>query len=204
MCGRYYVDDDTAKEIEKLVRQAEEKSSASQALKLLPTDIHPTQTAPVLAAVDKGSRICCRMQRWGFLVPGGKKTGGKLIFNARSETAAEQRMFFEAVACRRAVIPATWFYEWNRNKEKNIFYRKEKKVLFMAGIYNLYPDGEHFVILTTRANESMEPVHSRMPLLLEEEEILPWIVQPDLTQDFLRKIPNRLERRFEYEQISLF
>ena len=28
MCGRYYVDDDTAKEIEKLVRLAEEKSSA--------------------------------------------------------------------------------------------------------------------------------------------------------------------------------
>ncbi len=102
------------------------------------------------------------------------------------------------------MIPATWFYEWNRNKEKNIFYRKEKPVLFMAGFYNLYPDGEHFVILTTRANESMEAVHNRMPLLLEDGEILPWITQPDRTQDFLHKVPGLLERRSEYEQISLF
>ncbi len=206
MCGRYYVDDDTAKEIEKLVRLAEEKSRAAPALKLSAKDIHPSEIAPVLAVKDGGSRICCRMQRWGFTVA-ENNTGSaekKLIFNARSETVTEKRMFSDAVARRRAVIPATWFYEWNRNKEKNIFYRKEKPVLFMAGFYNLYPDGEHFVILTTRANESMEAVHNRMPLLLEDGEILPWITQPDRTQDFLHKVPGLLERRSEYEQISLF
>ncbi len=57
MCGRYYVDDDTAKEIEKLVRLAEEKSSAAPALKLSAKDIHPSEIAPVLAVKDGGSRI---------------------------------------------------------------------------------------------------------------------------------------------------
>lgn len=38
-------------------------------------------------------------------------------------------MFREGVEHRRVVVPATWFYEWNRNKEKNIFYRKEQPVI---------------------------------------------------------------------------
>lgn len=206
MCGRYYVDDDTAREIERLVRQVDEnrRQAALPSVTLQAKDICPTDTAPVLAASDVGSNLCCRMQRWGFW--GGASPSGrgakKLIFNARSETAAEKPMFSAAVAHRRAVIPATWFYEWNREKEKNIFSRGERRVLFMAGFYDRYPDGEHFVILTTQANASMKPVHDRMPLVLEEEEIRPWILEPGRTRDFLLKRPCPLERRSEYEQLD--
>ncbi len=110
MCGRYYVDDETAGEINKMIYRADGKV---------------------------------------------KKT------------------FRDSVEHRRIVIPAAWFYEWNRKKEKNIFYRKEQPVLFMAGIYKRYQGEERFVILTTKANASMEPVHDRMPLILEENEIIP-------------------------------
>ena len=208
MCGSYYVDDGTAREIEKLVRQVDEgrqQGSLSFAA-LQAKDICPTEIAPVLAASNTGSHLCCRMQRWGFLgqFSGSGHAGKKLVFNARCETVTEKPMFSAAVANRRAVIPATWFYEWNHEKEKNIFSRRGGEVLFMAGFYDRYPDGEHFVILTTQANESMRPVHDRMPLVLEEEDIRPWILEPNRTMDFLGKKPCLLERKSPYEQLCLF
>ena len=201
MCGRYYVDDDTAREIEKLVRQMDEKmrgTAAACKVEIVAKDIHPTETAPVLASFGFG--LECRWQRWGF--PGFQK--GKVIFNARSESAMEKPMFREAVLHRRVVIPATWFYEWDRNKQKHTFYRNGGTALLMAGCYKKYEDGDRFVILTTQANASMEPVHDRMPLILEREEAVDWLLEDGTAEEMLRKLSPLLERRAEYEQMSLF
>ena len=199
MCGRYYVDDDTAKEIEKLVRQVDEKMRQTSAagIRQQAKDIHPSELAPVITA--DGDGLCCRWQKWGF--PGF--SGKQLIFNARCESALEKRMFREGVESRRIVVPAAGFYEWNKNKEKNIFYRKGQPVLFMAGLYNRYQDEDRFVILTTAANDSMKPVHDRMPLVLERDEIYKWLNEDQMMETFLQKMPALLERRVEYEQISI-
>lgn len=74
----------------------------------------------------------------------------------------------------------------------------------MAGCMNRYEDGERFVILTTAANESMEPVHDRMPLILEPDEVGPWIWDDERTKSLLEKEPCLLERRTDYEQMTLF
>lgn len=198
MCGRYYVDDDTAREIEKLVRQVDEKMRRTECIHLKAGDIHPSEVAPIIA--NDHDDLCCKWQRWGF--PGF--SGKQLIFNARSESALEKKMFKESVEHRRVIVPATWFYEWNRNKEKNIFYRDGQPVLYMAGLYNRYQDEDRFVILTTAANESMKPVHDRMPLLLERDEIGKWLFEDSLTKTFLQKTPALLERRADFEQMSLF
>lgn len=200
MCGRYYVDDDTAQEIERIIRMAEEKvAKATREPVLLPSgDIHPTDRAPILMADRQG--ICCHIQKWGF--PGFDTK--QVLFNARCESALEKPTFREAVAKRRIVVPAAGFYEWNSRKEKSTFYHKNHPALFMAGLYNPYDEGNRFVILTTTANTSMAPVHDRMPLLLEEEEILPWILNPDAAKEILMKVPYLLERKTEFEQMSLF
>ena len=201
MCGRYYIDDDTAREIEKLVRQVDEKmrrTAAAGRVEIMAKDIHPTETAPILTS--SGSGLECQWQRWGF--PGFQKS--KVIFNARSESAMEKPMFRDAVLHRRAVIPAAWFYEWDRSKQKHTFYRKDGAALFMAGCYRKYEDGDRFVILTTQANASMEPVHDRMPLILERAEAVDWLLEDGTAEELLRKLPSLLERRAEYEQMSLF
>ena len=198
MCGRYYVDDETAREIEKLIRQVDEKLRKSESIHLQAGDIRPSEIAPVIAA--NHNDLCCRWQRWGF--PGFN--GKQLIFNARSESALEKKLFKESVEHRRVVVPATWFYEWNKNKEKNIFYREKQPVLYMAGFYNYYQNEDRFVILTTAANESMKPIHDRMPLLLERDEIEQWLFEDSLTESLLHRKPTLLERRADYEQISLF
>ncbi|MCM1222761.1 MAG: SOS response-associated peptidase [Lachnospiraceae bacterium] len=207
MCGRYYVDDDTAREIEKLVRQAEEKlkkaASSHRAeqevrLEITAKDIHPTDLAPIL--VSSGSGLECRWQRWGF--PGFQK--GQVIFNARCESAMEKPLFREGILHRRAVIPAAGFYEWNREKKKYTFYREGHSAVFLAGCCRKYEDGDRFVVLTTQANASMEPVHDRMPLVLEGEEAADWILEDAKAGEILQKTPPLLERRTEYEQMSLF
>lgn len=203
MCGRYYVDDETAREIEKLVRQLDERRGQDEkagrdAVSLSSRDIHPSDMAPVLLADRDGLR--CDWQRWGF--PGFQ--GKKVIFNARSETAMEKPMFRESALHGRAVIPAAWFYEWSREREKNIFFRRDSPVLFMAGLYRQYREGARFVILTTEANETMRPIHDRMPLLLERAEVGDWLENCEKTSAFLRRTPALLERKAEYEQRSLF
>lgn len=182
MCGRYYVDDNTVREIEKVIRQVDERFSidsragvSQNTLKLSAGDIHPTELAPVL--VTEHGTVGCRMLRWGL--PGfvAKERGRKrpVIFNARSETAMDKPAFRDGIRSRRIVVPAAWFYEWNCRKEKNTFRRQDSSVLFMAGCYNHYEDGDRFVILTTAANASMEPVHDRMPLILERDELAAWL-----------------------------
>ena len=121
--------------------------------------------------------------------------GRQVIFNARCESAMEKPLFCDSMRHSRVVIPATWFYEWNLRKEKNTFYRKDAPALFMAGCCREYEDGTCFVILTTRANASMEPVHDRMPLILEENEIAPWILNEERARDILHKTPCLLERK---------
>ena len=201
MCGRYYVDDKTAREIEKLVCQVEERKrqESLRAVRRIKTaDIYPGKDAPVLSGTN-GS-LCCGWKRWGF--PGFE--GKKLIFNARCESVLEKPLFRDSVLHRRIVVPAAWFYEWNPQKEKNTFRRKNTPVLFMAGASRQYEDGAHFVILTTGANASMKPVHDRMPLILEREEIGEWMLDDTKTEDILRKVPCLLERQSDYEQMSLF
>ena len=201
MCGRYYLDDETAGEIEKLIRQVDKKlrqDSMAAIRKITEKDMYPTQMAPVLAG--KGSALCCGWQRWGF--PGFQKK--QVIFNARCESAMEKPMFRDSIRHGRIVIPAAWFYEWNQRKEKNTFYRKDTSVLFMAGCCRQYEDGVRFVILTTGANASMKPVHDRVPLILEEKEIVPWILDEEEAEGLLHKTPCLLERRSDYEQLTLF
>ena len=193
MCGRYYVDDETAREIEKLVRDLDRR------LKMERTgDVFPSQNAIILKG--EVNHLAAEQMRWGF--PGFEK--GKLLINARAETALERPTFRESVQDRRCIIPARGFYEWNKSKEKFTFERKETPVLFMAGCYNRYEGQERFVILTTDANSSVAPVHNRMPLILEPEELKDWVLDDQATESLLHKTPVLLEQRAEYEQMRLF
>ena len=194
---------ETTEEIEKLVRQAEKslrQNSIAALNRISSTDIRPSDEAPVLLADD--GRITCTWQRWGFPMTPGLEKG--LVFNARCESAAEKPFFREDIRHRRAVVPAAAFYEWDREKTKYTFRKEDRKALFMAGCCRHYNDGEHFVILTTAANSSMEPIHDRMPLLLEETEVSDWLLNNNSTDELLRKIPPLLSRNTEYEQLSFF
>ena len=197
MCGRYHFSAELLDEIRDLTEQKDWKLE----LGVLDRDIHPGDTAPVItAAGDQGGSLRACRQKWGYPGPGGKG----LVFNARSESVFEKRMVRNSVSQRRAAVPVSWFYEWNKNKEKFTFTKEGSRILFLAGFYGRYEDGDRFVILTTQANASMAPVHSRMPLVLEREQVREWILDSKKTKELLGQEPPRLARDCEYEQQTLF
>ena len=208
MCGRFYVDEGTAREIEQVIRSVD-----LQIQKMRTGDIYPSQSAGILAcrsrqknpllagpAAEKSPALELTEMHWGF--PQYQKKG--LLINARAETALERRTFRESVLHRRCVIPARHFYEWDSDKNKVTFFREDRPVLFMAGFYNWFQDDERFIILTTQANASVSPVHNRMPLILDEGELKDWVYDDKFTEYALHKTPPDLWREQEYEQQSLF
>lgn len=208
MCGRFYVDEGTAKEIERVIRGVNLRIQ-----KMRTGDIYPSQPAGILtchsrqknplsagSAAENSPALELNEMHWGFLQY--QKKG--LLINARAETALERRTFRESVLHRRCVIPARHFYEWDSDKNKVIFFREDRPVLFMAGFYNRFQDGARFIILTTEANASVDPVHNRMPLVLDEGELEDWVYDDKFTEYALHKIPPELWREQEYEQQSLF
>jgi putative SOS response-associated peptidase YedK len=65
-------------------------------------------------------------------------------------------------------------------KNKYLFRESCKTTLYMAGISNTFRDVpgieyDAFTILTTEANDSVEPFHDRMPVILAPDEIDLWI-----------------------------
>lgn len=192
MCGQYYVDDETAREIEKIVRDLDRKLHVERT-----GDIRPSQRAAVIKGENEHLMADC--MAWGF----PRFDGKGLLINARAESAMERKTFRNSVQHRRCIIPAKGFYEWDKSKEKFSFERYDSPVLFMAGCYNQY-DQDRFVILTTDANTSVSPVHDRMPLILEPDELESWVLDDGATEFILHKIPVMLKSSTEYKQMSLF
>lgn len=192
MCGRYYIDEDMGNEIGHIVREIDENMKIWRQ-----GDVYPSQAAPVI--YGRGNHLYGSEMKWGV-----DSRDRKLLVNARAETAMERPTFSESVRHRRCIIPARHFYEWNSQKQKVTFFRAHKPVIYMAGFYRMQEDVPHFIILTTAANDSMRPVHDRMPLILEETELDSWIWEDSEVSSFLGKLPPSLEHSQEYEQLSLF
>lgn len=193
MCGRYFLDSEAIKDAEDFCELKNSRIPDWRA-----RDIRPSDTAPVLA-LDKSGLTDLKLQKWGLSGFGEHS----LIFNARAETALEKRLFSAAIQNTRAVIPAAFFYEWDEKKQKWTFGREDGRTLFFGGFWKREPDGDRFVILTTEPNESMKPVHDRMPLILERDEIKAWLCT-DAFRDILSKKCAELHKKTEYEQLSLF
>ena len=175
MCGRYYVDDETSREIEKIVRKLDQRLKIEHG-----QDIHPSESAVILTKECK--EVAARQMQWGF--PGFQGKG--LLINARAEAILDKKTFRDSVLHRRCVIPAHHFYEWSKNKEKYTFQSpKQDATLFMAGCYQIY-NGQ------------------RMPLLLERQELEDWIMEDAAVEFILAKKPILLNRTAEYEQLKLF
>ena len=147
-------------------------------------NIAPTQIIPVI--LEKQGKRIIEGLRWG-LIPSWAKDdsiGNKLI-NARAETLAEKPSFKNAFQSRRCLIPASGFYEWMKQakgaKQPFYFSLKDKEIFGFAGLYEQWQDKETgkqletFTIITTEANQVLEPIHERMPVILKAENYAQWL-----------------------------
>jgi putative SOS response-associated peptidase YedK len=123
--------------------------------------------------------------KWG-LIPSwsnDEKIGYKLI-NARSETVAEKPSFRSAFKHRRCLIPASGFYEWQKQgtgrKQPFFISMRDGELFSFAGLWERWhdPEGEEVqscTIQTTTANEVMQPIHERMPVILGPSAEEQWL-----------------------------
>ena len=193
MCGRYYVGEKLIEKVQKVIGDLRVPMEYVYC-----GDITPAMKAPVIA--DRNHKPVLEQMTWGF----EKYDGKGLIINARAEKAEEKRLFRECVRNRRILIPASGFYEWDRDKNKVTFTLENSPVIFLAGFYQrteVALDGR-YVILTTAANASMEPVHDRMPLMIAEKDISAWLSDESAVQGLLRQEMPLLTAEREYEQQS--
>ena len=189
MCGRYFISESTAEDIERIVRMVDAE--------LTPGDITPGMEAPVIARHKE--ELCLQKMHWGF-----QKPDKGLIINARVETLLHLPLFSESAQHRRCVIPAAGFYEWDRHKNKGVFDLYSQEVLFLAGIYQMWRNRPSFVILTTAANASVVQIHDRMPLMIPKPDIGSWLMDDSRVGEFLQLKMPRLRSHMEYQQMSLF
>ena len=113
--------------------------------------------------------------RWG-LIPSWAKSAsvGSRTINARAETVAERPSFRTAFQRRRCLVLADGFHEWERKGSS----RRPMRIVMapgepfaFAGLWDAWrdPKGEivcYCAIITTSANESLSPIHDRMPVIL--------------------------------------
>ncbi len=191
MCGRYHIDPELAVEIQEIISDRVKKLRFEQ------KDIFPGSKGLIL--VPENDEIIPREVMWGF--PGKEKN--KLIINARSESALQKPMFSDSLMQRRCIIPASSFYEWDREKNKVTYSRMDHSAIFLAGIYNRFKDEDRFSILTTAANDSVSDVHDRMPVTIEKDALSDWLFDYEKTPALLQKEMPMYESKKDYEQLTL-
>lgn len=167
MCGRFLLET----EIDDLMRYYNIANAADFSIEH--KTVFPSQSTPVIIRHDEENRI--GTMNWGFIIPGVKK----LIINSRVETIFEKKSFKSSVENRRCIVPATAFLEW-KDKLPYTVKLENKMPMSFAGIYKKHTDENgisawQFSILTRESNESMKPLHERMPLMLPDQTFETWM-----------------------------
>ena len=186
MCGRYYIaSEDSGEEIRKLIDELNRREAETQKSTAFKTgEVFPGDDALV---VCNNKKLESRpfVMRWGF--SGMDK---RLLINARSESAQEKQMFRDLIGMRRALIPASGYFEWERNGKTKTKYllSTDEKCIFMAGLYRPKADapGHEFVILTKDAAPGIRFIHDRMPVAFSKHEAQAWL-QPGNNYDRIIK-----------------
>jgi putative SOS response-associated peptidase YedK len=192
MCGRYLFKQNDDEELNDWIHKLNLENPSELSLK----EVFPSQKTIVLIGPDTPA-----VMRWGL-----KKWDDKgLIINARSESVKESPFFREHLSLRRCIIKAEAFFEWNKDKQKNIVSGPQQKPFYMAGVYDDSTETPTFAILTDEAEGEFRKLHNRVPLFIPEVYLQRYIDDgAALLEDFRNLKQFDLTWKNQETQISLF
>ena len=161
MCGRYVVTNPVSKtkSLVKTAIKVEDKENYNA---------HPYQDLPVIKKYTNGNAL--ENLKWGLVPSWSKKKEFKPLINARLETIDEKVSFKKLIQLTRCVVVADGFYEWKheeRNKIPYYFLRNDKKIMYIAGIY----EKNQFCLITEKANKNITAIHHRQPVILDKTDV---------------------------------
>ena len=178
MCGRYNLITDA----EALVDLFEIEQTLFDVSELHPRyNIAPSQD--VLIVRDTGNGRELALAHWGLVPHWSKEAKPKYsTINARAETIAEKPTYREAFKRKRCLIPTTGFYEWKQNEGQRTPYHIQQpdgRLFAFAGLWDHWDKEDagfdSCSIIVTGANETMQPIHDRMPVILNPAQYSTWL-----------------------------
>ena len=190
MCGRYTLA--TSQE------QLQERFSVQGGnLEIQPRyNVAPTQSVLTVTS-NAEHQNQAEYMRWGLIPSWAKDASmGARMINARAETLAEKPSFRRALQKRRCLVLADGFYEWKSGgKSKTPFYLalRTREPFGMAGLWETWkaPSGEWIhscTIITTEANDLVDRIHNRMPVILPQDVEATWLDQDINDPGFLTEL----------------
>jgi len=178
MCGRYVITNAVTK-TSKLVKSAIQIEDSEN------YNAHPYQKLPVIKKYINGNTL--ENLKWGIVPSWAKKKDFKALINARLETIDEKISFKKLIKIYRCVAVANGFYEWKReekNKTPYYFLRKDKKIMYFAGIY----ENNEFCLITEQASDNVSEIHHRQPVILNEADVKRYLNLELSGSNFLKEI----------------
>jgi putative SOS response-associated peptidase YedK len=178
MCGRYNLITDT----EALVEFFEIEQVLFEPAELVARyNVAPSQTVPIVRMGETGRELLLAI--WGLVPHWSRESKIKYsTINARAETVAEKPTFRHAFRRQRCLVPATGFYEWKRTGDRKRPYHicmPDYGLFAFAGLWDRWKrEGEafeSFSIIVTTANTVMQPIHERMPVILNQVQYSGWL-----------------------------
>lgn len=136
--------------------------------------IRKTDPGLVLRGLDREPET----MRWGFY-----REFNPAVNNARADKLDSGIWNKAWREKRRCIIPVAAFYEWTGppgHKQAHAIGATNGEWLWMAGLWeDNHKEGLTYTMFTTSANEQMTPIHDRMPVILADDELEPFLTEPD-------------------------
>jgi putative SOS response-associated peptidase YedK len=197
MCGRFTLKASRAK-IQELIGSSKSLPLFEPRFNICPSQ----QVLAVRIEPERGEREGT-MLKWGLIPSWAKEPSiGNNLINARADTIAEKPAFRSAFKKRRCIVLADGFYEWGQTgpggKTPYYFQMKDGSPFALAGLWDRWEKGEEPVesctLITTEANGIVEPVHDRMPVILEPHDYQRWLdpaeQRAEVLKALLRPLPD--------------
>ena len=191
MCGRFTLRTNPRDwaDVFAVVRQLEDDWTPAY-------NIAPTQK---VVCIRDGEEREFFKARWG-LIPSWAKDAkiGSSCINARVETVDTKPAFRSAFKKRRCLVMADGYYEWRPSDKQPFFISlKSGEQMAFAGLWETWksPEGplDSCTICTTEANDTMDHLHDRMPIILPRQSIDHWldpkVSDPDELKPMLLQFP---------------
>lgn len=103
------------------------------------------------------------------------------MFNARSENLVRSRAFQRPFESQRGIIPMSSFIEWRTDHQvkQPWLIKGSNSTLAVAALWDRWKGGGHELlsctVVTTAAAPEFSPWHSRMPVMLDIDELDRWL-----------------------------
>ena len=190
MCGRFTLSSD-------LTEFAKQLGLRFDSQKYKPRyNICPSQQVAAVLNDDSNELM---LAKWG-LVPAWARDPsiGNRLVNARAEGIETKASFRNSFKRRRCVVLADGFFEWGtrpgqKGKIPYYFRLTSREVFGLAALWDIWLDPSAktelltICLITTTPNRVVEPIHNRMPVIVEPRFFNIWLSEEEQPLERLKR-----------------